>query len=72
MKMRPLKSSNILSVGYDDKAAFLTVQFRRKEGSCTYTYPGIPKRVFEGLLSAESPGKFFNEHVKGAPFTKQD
>jgi hypothetical protein len=72
MKMRHLKSSNIFSVGYDDKAAFLAVQFKRKEGSVTYTYPGIPRRVYEGLLDADSPGKFFNEHVRGAPFTKQE
>ena len=72
MKMHPLNSSNILSVGYDDKAAFLRVEFRRKEGSVFYTYPGIPHSIFDGIRAAESPGKYFNQHIRGEPFIKED
>jgi hypothetical protein len=71
MEMHKLNSSNILSVGYDRKAAFLRVEFRRKEGSVFYIYPDIPSHVFYQLLNADSPGKYFNQHVRGQPFIKE-
>ena len=56
-----VKSSRIKSVGYDDRAKVLTIEFHK--GSI-WTYNYIPENLFERLLSAESKGKFFNEYIR--------
>ena len=69
--MHPVTSSNILSVGYDAERTSLVVTFKRERNEpATYTYPGVSLSVFEGMLSAESPGKYFNQYVMGLPFIK--
>lgn len=30
-----------------------------------YSYDGVPQKVFDGLLSAESAGKYHHAHLKG-------
>lgn len=55
-------SSQVLAHGYDSAASILAVQF--KNGG-TYHYKGVPAKLYEGLLAAESAGKFINSEVKG-------
>ena len=31
----------------------------------TYTLHGVPEHHYYGLLSASSPGRYFNAHLKG-------
>lgn len=62
MNMQPVTSSQIKAVGYDGGAQQLAVEFHR---SGVYTYNNVPRYVYEGLLAAESVGKFFGAHVKG-------
>ena len=31
----------------------------------TYTYPNVPLLRFNGLVTASSPGTFYNAHIKG-------
>jgi hypothetical protein len=31
----------------------------------TYTLRGVPERLYYGLLAASSPGRYFNDHLKG-------
>lgn len=61
MKRKPVSSSNIVSVGYDDKKLTLEVEF---SGGGVYTYSGVPKKTYDGLMKAESVGSFFHKNVK--------
>ena len=59
-------SSSIDSVGYawlhDHNGGELYVKF--SSGKC-YTYVGVPRIVYLGLLAAKSTGQYFTEFVKG-------
>ncbi len=57
----PVKSSNIVAVGYDVDSKTLAVQF--KNG--TYHYPDVKPEVHAALVSADSVGRFFQEHIRG-------
>jgi hypothetical protein len=61
-EMTPLSSSNIAAAGWDEDTRTLTVEF--SSGS-TYTYSGVPRDVYEGLLSAPSAGSFFARQIRG-------
>lgn len=57
------ESSNIQSIGYDRESQAMTVIF--KNGS-TYTYALVPIEVWVDFIFADSPGRFFSEHVRNA------
>lgn len=62
-------SSNIESIGYDDEARELHVQFLQ---SGYYIYSEVPRGVFDNLMNAPSKGSFLNREVKGYySFAKQ-
>jgi hypothetical protein len=61
MKRVPVSSSNIASVGYDDKTHTLEVEFHSGH---VYQYFDVPRTIFDGLLSAGSVGQYFNQ-IKG-------
>lgn len=58
----PVISTNLDSVGHDEESTTLEVAF--KNGS-VWQYEDVPRSVYEGILSAPSPGGFFSSHVKG-------
>lgn len=62
MQMIPVSSSNLVSVGYDESSMILRVQFN----SGVYDYFGVPKNIFEGLLSASSKGKYHHAYIKNS------
>lgn len=62
MKHIPIASSNISTVGYDRPTNTLEIKF--KSGK-TYSYEGIPRHVYNGLLESDSAGKYFNSHIVG-------
>lgn len=57
----PVRSSNVSSVGYNQKAEILEVEFHN--GSI-YHYFGVPSYLFNGLMSASSHGKYLNAYIK--------
>jgi len=57
--MTSVVSSDIASVGYE--AGSLCIQFR---SGGKYMYYGVPASVYQGLMSADSHGKYFHAHVK--------
>jgi len=70
MQMQPVSSSQIAAVGYDAGERVLGVQFHR---GARYDYAGVPREVYEGLIAAESVGKYFGANIKGKfDFTKQE
>jgi hypothetical protein len=52
-------SSNIASVGWENDT--LEVTFA---SGTTYQYVGVPKSIYDGLVSAKSVGKHFNTNIK--------
>ena len=61
VKRHRLSSSVIASVGYDDRAAMLEVEFRSGE---VYRYLDVDPDDADDLLGAESPGAYLNEWIK--------
>ncbi len=61
MQRQAVNSSMIASVGYDTETATLEIQF--KKSGDVRTYPDIPPAIYDGLMSAESIGKYFNAHI---------
>lgn len=61
MDKERVKSSVIASVGYDPEAEVLEVQFHSRR---TYRYFGVPPRVYQELLEADSIGGYFNTVIK--------
>lgn len=57
-----LKSSAMTGALYDEEALELSIRFTRTE---VYTYYGVPKEVYEGLLAAKSKGTFFRNNIYG-------
>lgn len=62
MQRVPVSSSNIASIGYDEAAKTLEIEFHT--GS-VYQYLNVPIEIYRGLLKAGSPGGYFRNHVKG-------
>ncbi len=56
--MVDVKSSNIKSLGYDNRGLFV-----RFIGGGAYHYPDAPRSVFDELMGAESVGKTFRAKV---------
>jgi hypothetical protein len=48
-------------VDYEPWSGTLTITFR---SGAVYEYYGVPPSVCDGLLAAESPGRFHHTHIK--------
>lgn len=57
----PVSSSNIASIGYDQQSATLEVEFLN--GSI-YQYYDVPEHEHEGLMNADSHGKYLDANIK--------
>ena len=60
MKRIPVRSSNIVSVGYDIDSSVLEVEF----GNGIYQYDDVPEDIYDGLMNASSKGNYFHQHIK--------
>ena len=56
-----LNSSAIERAEYDANSLQLHIWFR---GTGLYTYYGVPKQVYVGLVGAASAGRYFNDNIK--------
>lgn len=63
MYREPVVSESIASIGYDDDAETLEVEFVT---GAVYRYSGVPQDVYEDFRQAPSKGGFFNQHIKNA------
>ena len=59
IEMVPVKSSNVIAVGY--KGGNMYVEF----ASGHYEYDNVPKEVYDGFLASESKGKYMWAKVRG-------
>ena len=62
MKRKPLVSSNIRSIGYEQSTLTLEIEFH---SGGIYQYYSVPLNVYEALMKASSHGKYFHAHIKG-------
>jgi len=61
MDRKYVSSSNIASIGYDSISQILEVEFLN---GAIYQYYDIPETLYDGLMSADSHGKYLNEYIK--------
>jgi len=60
MRMTPVSSSNISSIGYENGTLYVSF----KSGGL-YEYVNVPEHVYRSLMTASSHGKYLAAHVKG-------
>jgi hypothetical protein len=65
MQRVPVSSTTLASIGYDEQAATLEVEFM--DGH-VYQYFGVPLEVHTELMAAGSLGGYFNRNVKDAGY----
>ena len=61
LERMPVQSSDLASVGYDERRRLLEIEF------CSggiYRYSDVPREIFDGLLAAESKGRFFATRIR--------
>ena len=59
MKMIPVDSSNLESVGYENGILYITFHH-----GGTYCYYDVPEYVYRELMSADSHGKYFHAYIR--------
>lgn len=68
MQRENVPSSNLRSVGYDDRTETLEVEFC--SGS-VYQYYNVPHTLYDQLMRAVSKGKFHHAHIRYAyPYSR--
>lgn len=60
-----VSSSALRSVGYDNDRAILEIKFHN---GAVYDYYDVPPDVHRGLMSAESHGRYFHQHIREAGY----
>lgn len=60
MRMIPVSSSNVNSVGYENSTLYVSFH-----NGGTYAYYNVPETIYHGLLDAPSVGQYFARYVKG-------
>ena len=63
MEMKKVASSLIAEVGFNPETEELRVHFHKGKGS--YTYRGVPQRMFDALMNDNSAGGYFIQNIKG-------
>lgn len=61
MYRTPVLSSNIRSIGYDQRSAILEVEFTSGD---VYQYFDVPNHVHQAFLQAGSHGQFMNDNIR--------
>jgi len=61
VQMMPVESSNIDAIGHDAKG--LHVRFK---GGSTYLYPDVGHAMYQEGLTADSPGRWFRDKIRGS------
>lgn len=62
MTWQPLRSTAIAAAGYDPDTRTMEVEFVNGR---SHTHEDVDPQVYEALLRAPSPGRFYSEQIKG-------
>ena len=57
-----LSSTALSSATYDDETRTLDIGFR---SGGSYTFANVPPEVYQALVGASSPGKYYHSYIKG-------
>ena len=60
--MAYVQSSALEQVSYDEAAHMLCATFR--ETGRTYVYQDVPQELYDGLIFADSLGRYFNANIR--------
>jgi len=71
--LTPLSSSMLAGHAYDPNTRTLSVQYMGKDGapSSVWTYEAVPMERAEALSGSMSPGRYFNDKIKGLYTARQ-
>ena len=58
-----LNSSAVHATFYNTATSTLTIWFQ--QGDDGYDFYRVPEGIFRGLVTAASPGAYYNEHIRG-------
>lgn len=61
--MQPVKSSNIVSIGYDPLARTMRVKFKGDQPP--YQFDNVDPETHANLMAAQSVGSHFHDKIKG-------
>jgi len=61
MDRKPVSSSNIKAIGYNEEENLLEIEFQT---GAVYQYQGVNILLFNELMSASSIGSFFAKTIK--------
>lgn len=62
MRRSSVDSSCLRAVGYDPSGHLLELEFA---AGTVYDYDSVPPSIHDGLLHADSLGRYFNLHIRG-------
>lgn len=62
MERKPVISSNIASIGYDENTSTLEIEFLN---NTIYQYFDVNKNIYEALMRADSHGGYLAQNIKG-------
>lgn len=62
MERKPVSSSNIASIGYDEATSTLEIEFLNNS---IYQYFDVPQHIYQGLMNADSHGQYLAQIIKG-------
>lgn len=73
IELKPCKSNQIRSHGYDPESRTLAICFHKKENGkevpgSIYHYANFSPEDYERFCKVESLGKHFGAHIKGGKF----
>ena len=63
MERKPVTSSNIASIGYDENSSTLEIEFLNNS---IYQYFDVPQHIYQALMQADSHGQYLAQNIKGA------
>lgn len=61
MERTTVTSTDIRSIGYDADSQMLEVEFNT---GAVYQYSGVPSAENDGIMSADSKGKYLHANIK--------
>ena len=65
IKTYAVNSTNIIRAGHDPKSLELEIQF---QNGTVYRYKGVPRGLYNGIFTSDSPGVFFRKNIIGGKF----
>ena len=68
MERQPVKSRILRSVGYDDTAKNLEIEF---QNGLIYQFSDVPPKIHKELMRSEPIGKYFTDKVRTKFHSKQ-